>query len=383
MLQPFHVAIDRIYEAALNPNLWPQTLQSIADCFGDVGAILIYGRDDGGFGVIGSPSLARTVEEHAQGWSHRDTRANRFRERGYFLQSRVLSDSDILTEAEMAEDPFYTDFLARHGLKYFVAASLVPDRHVEVALSIQRRLGASPYTEDEKQLVDALSRHVERALRIGVQLLDGELVKNGLGEALSRLSVGVFALDSLNRIIFDNQSGRDLLGDGIEERGNRLHIVKPATRIEFEKAAKAQSPSGDADDWAFVSKPILVERQRTLRPLAVYLLPTSNALGEWAAFLGRTRCIAMIVDPDAHGPPDPTVIRDLLGLTMGEARVASLISAGESPREAAAKLNIAEETVRSVLKRVFDKMGVNRQSELASLMTRLIVNPPALNSRLQ
>ena len=32
------------------PALWPRALQAIADAFGDVGAILIWQRDDGGFG---------------------------------------------------------------------------------------------------------------------------------------------------------------------------------------------------------------------------------------------------------------------------------------------------------------------------------------------
>jgi DNA-binding CsgD family transcriptional regulator len=42
-----------------------------------------------------------------------------------------------------------------------------------------------------------------------------------------------------------------------------------------------------------------------------------------------------------------------------------------SPKEAAEKLGIAEETARSVLKRVFSKVGVSRQSELAVLIARL------------
>jgi DNA-binding CsgD family transcriptional regulator len=58
---------------------------------------------------------------------------------------------------------------------------------------------------------------------------------------------------------------------------------------------------------------------------------------------------------------------------LGEARVASLVGSGVRPREVAARLGIAEETVRTVLKRVFVKAGVSRQSELAALMTRLVL----------
>jgi DNA-binding CsgD family transcriptional regulator len=62
-------------------------------------------------------------------------------------------------------------------------------------------------------------------------------------------------------------------------------------------------------------------------------------------------------------------VRDLLGLTLGEARVASLVGHGLPPRDAAERLGIGEETARTTLKRVFAKTGVSRQSELAALMS--------------
>jgi hypothetical protein len=60
--QSFHAAIETIYDAALAPARWPAALQSIADCFGDVGALLLYGRDDGGFGYIESLGLSGLIE---------------------------------------------------------------------------------------------------------------------------------------------------------------------------------------------------------------------------------------------------------------------------------------------------------------------------------
>jgi DNA-binding CsgD family transcriptional regulator len=77
------------------------------------------------------------------------------------------------------------------------------------------------------------------------------------------------------------------------------------------------------------------------------------------------------MNPAAAGVADPTLVRDVLGVTLGEARIASLIGSGLSPKEAAEKLGITEETARSVLKRVFSKVGVSRQSELAVLIARL------------
>jgi DNA-binding CsgD family transcriptional regulator len=87
----------------------------------------------------------------------------------------------------------------------------------------------------------------------------------------------------------------------------------------------------------------------------------------------ETRALVLIVDPAGGEPPDPALVRDLLGLTLGEARVAALVGSGVTTRDAAARLGISEETVRTVLKRVFSKSGVSRQSELAALLSRLVI----------
>jgi DNA-binding CsgD family transcriptional regulator len=53
--------------------------------------------------------------------------------------------------------------------------------------------------------------------------------------------------------------------------------------------------------------------------------------------------------------------------------VASLVASGLPPRDAAERLGITEGTARTALKRVFNKVGVSRQSELATLLTKLVL----------
>lgn len=63
MRDAFVAAVEAIYDAAPDPSRWPVALQAIADVFGDVGAILSFLRDDGGFGAIGSPQLLGLLNE--------------------------------------------------------------------------------------------------------------------------------------------------------------------------------------------------------------------------------------------------------------------------------------------------------------------------------
>jgi DNA-binding CsgD family transcriptional regulator len=51
------------------------------------------------------------------------------------------------------------------------------------------------------------------------------------------------------------------------------------------------------------------------------------------------------------------------------------VAAGERPKSVAEKLGMTEESARVVLKRVFAKAGVSRQSELVALVSNLTSMP--------
>jgi DNA-binding CsgD family transcriptional regulator len=118
---------------------------------------------------------------------------------------------------------------------------------------------------------------------------------------------------------------------------------------------------------------MLVDRPDGKRPIAIHILPLAPSDRAEDRVLTPARAIVLAIQPDAGGPPDPAQVRDLLGLTLGEARVAALVGSGLAPREAAARLGIGEETARTALKRVFSKVGVSRQSELTALLTKLVL----------
>lgn len=366
-------AIEAIYAAATSPTTWPGALQEIANCTEDAGAILIYGRDDGSFGVINSPSLDECVVEYGANWSLRDTRANRSRERGYFVGRDVITDRDVVTPQEVVSDPFYSDFLRRYGLRYFAAAMVSPDPHVEVALSIQRPIEKPEYSESELDLIARLGPHVEKSLRLSLRLMDAELLNVGLGTALSRIGIGVFALDSLGRVVFSNVAGDKLLGDGLDIANDRLTFGASAETAGTANAAIRAVVDGKTSDLSANPSPILVQRSHSLRPLAIYVLPIDLPDNPVNAMLTHARAIVLAIDSENSEPPDASIVRDALGLTLGEARIASLVGSGMQTRDAANKLGINEETARSALKRVFQKVGVSRQSELAALMTKLVL----------
>src|SRR5436190_92654 len=80
-----------------------------------------------------------------------------------------------------------------------------------------------------------------------------------------------------------------------------------------------------ADDLAGKPVPLVIERKRSRHPLAVYVMPVPFSGYPAEHFLSHACALVLVIDPDTDAPPDPALVRDLLGLTLGEARVAALI----------------------------------------------------------
>lgn len=65
------------------------------------------------------------------------------------------------------------------------------------------------------------------------------------------------------------------------------------------------------------------------------------------------------------------MLRESFGLTTAEARLAVLLAHGLTLAEAAERVGVSIHTVRNQLRAVFDKLGLNRQSELVRALTQL------------
>lgn len=79
------------------------------------------------------------------------------------------------------------------------------------------------------------------------------------------------------------------------------------------------------------------------------------------------------------------VFSELFSLTTAEMRVLSLLLAGGSVNHAAARLNIAQSTAQTHMKRILEKTGTHRQAELVKIFYEVTIpwpgRPPATPER--
>lgn len=161
-------------------------------------------------------------------------------------------------------------------------------------------------------------------------------------------------------LIEANASGRALLGPDGPRSGEPLLSGQAAEKHALCNALKMSC----ARKGPRVSEPIALTRPGGGHLLA-YVLPLEH--GEH----GGDAALVLLADPRGPERRDAAQMLQLFGLTGAEAKLAALVGVGNAPRGAALELKISEHTARSTMKTVYDKLGINKQSELGHLVAKL------------
>jgi DNA-binding CsgD family transcriptional regulator/PAS domain-containing protein len=371
-LAAWDLVIEAIYAAASAPDRWPEALRSIAELLDSRGALLLYQHRNHRFGAIVSPQLVSMAQEYDRNWQHLDVRAERVFHAIANGHRDVQADHQLFSADEIATLPIYQQFLLPHGILWGMAVPVSPHPEVSVILSLLRDKDKPAYSDVLQEQLFALSRHVERALSLSIRLMDAEAERLGFAQALDRIDCGVFVLDADRQVLFANQTAQELLGGGLSLAAGRLELGDGAARRALAQQLGRVGIGGGGDGTAGDGRvgPALILPDGD-RSLILQIVPLRTPIEGPA--LQTASVIVLVTDQARSRPFDPAVVRDLFHLTLGEARLAALVGSGTAPADAAATLGITQNTARTVLRRVFEKLGVARQSEMAALMGKLFM----------
>ena len=189
-------------------------------------------------------------------------------------------------------------------------------------------------------------------------------------EALNALDVGVVLLRAPVEVIFANQSAERVFrrADGLSVRAGSLRASDASSDAALHAAvrvATATEPSLTAPGAIHVAR---IESQRPYQ-LVVTPLPQGT---ETMKGLPTPHVMVVIADPDRARAVPRQSLESLYGLTPREAALAAALTEGATLKEAARALGMMYETARSHLRRVFEKTGTCRQSELITRLGELL-----------
>jgi DNA-binding CsgD family transcriptional regulator/PAS domain-containing protein len=360
-------AIDAIYASALDPERWPEALSHMTHVAGGIGAVIVPVTAADEMVTIASASLEESNRDYSREWWHHDIRKEKVLARG--PMNGLITDADLLDDVTLRTHPFCQEFSRRHGLgAYMGYVTVLPSKQI-ITVGVHRDLRHGPFETADKDNFARLAPHAARAIAAAAEIAEGRRASRLLRNTLDRLTRGVILLDVQGGVVAVSETARSMLGTGFTVSRGRL---KAAT-TQDQKALDALVMSALPGRTTLVRPPLVLARHAGgERKVLVQAIPVAG--GEQTSFEHLALRPGVLVLVHDLSTPALEVVQERLvrlGLTKGQARIAAAVGSGLSSKEAAAQLRLTDGTIRTVLKAVYQRLDISRQSQLVALVTKL------------
>lgn len=367
---PVLLLVGALYDAALDPGLWPTALDQLADLTGSQFAHLFYIDPR-----TGPSPVFTAVSERAP-----DASLNRYHTHYEALDPRraagdkqpagtVVPDWSIVPQEEFVQGEFYNEFYSPLGLRWLACGTAVRSESLVACLGLTRGVRDDAYTKDVCRWANRIMPHLARAVAIHHRLGGIETATNAGFRALDPLQLGVIVLDERARPIFMNRAVERIIA---EQDGLRYSASTGVTAEQHDETRALQ---------AAIGRVISLEEILTLRDCDVvrvtrpslrrpYLILAAPAASRSRLVRRESGAMAYLIvqDPDRRVQPCAELVSILHRLTPAEADVASRLAAGYSLPEIAEQRGSSLHTVRWLLKQAMAKTDTRSQAALVSLV---------------
>src|SRR5215813_10463978 len=181
---------------------------------------------------------------------------------------------------------------------------------------------------------------------------------------LDQFSVGVVLVDQSARVLFANAAAHSL-----SEQGGPLRLNSGVADFSSKHARRLCKVIRSVLQGSLVRTMCIPSSSE--RSLLVLAAPVNGDKLDRSDFSPRRSAAAILFICDPGRPTHVPVawLTDAYGLTLAQARVARAVSSGTTIADTAQRLCVSPNTVKTHLRRVYEKTGTSRQAELVRLMT--------------
>ncbi len=355
--------IGGIYDCVLNPESWNAVLPRIGAFVG--------GSGGGLFAHHPSRRSASIYYQFGTDPSYRQLYLEKYMTLDpmfgtYFVLDigDVFSSSTIMPHAEFLQSRFYKEWVRPQGWYDNICVYLDRSSEGHAALVVFRNEREGIADEPARKRLRLLVPHLRRAVLIG-NLIDFKTAQAAtFADALDGLSAGTLFVDSSGRITHANAAAQALLAAGDVLRGShgRLVATDPETNQALCDILLAAGSGDGAIGVKGVAVPLLA---RSGERYVAHVLPLSSGARRSAGYAAAAALFVQKAALATHSPPE--VIAKTYRLTPMEVRILlAIVEVGGGP-QVAETLGIGEGTVKTHLKRLYEKTGARRQADLVKL----------------
>jgi len=185
---------------------------------------------------------------------------------------------------------------------------------------------------------------------------------------LDLVNVGLLVTCAAGRMLLANHTAEQILkaSDGLEL--NPLGVVR--TSLKSTPTLTALIEAVTKPGPAMRESVVPVRRPSGKRPLTAVVRSLEGGLR--AENPAGPATLLFLLDPEVSAERVEAELQQLYGFTPAEASLANLMMEGKALDECCVILKIRRSTARTHLQHLFEKVGVQRQGELVSLLLRSI-----------
>ena len=383
-----HKLIGDIYDAALEPKLWPQVLSEIAEHW-QCNYINL---------VAGDQLNPNTVIVHAHGTTEEQIRwymenkldvldkqsAMEWLKRGLPIGTAAANHQlfGSIENYKQAAGRFYTDCLQKMGVLYQIGSilELTDFRYSIIGLN---RGEQQPFSDDEVAIASRLMPHIRRAIQIHRQIIHVREQTKILYRMLDNMVAGVLLLDVNGRVCYANPSAEILLSQSGTLSASARYGLKAADDAqwaELNKLVQGAIKTGTRERHYLGTHEerksggvIGLTNQHGEKPLMLTITPLSEMSGyEQLASDGIAAGI-FLTDPNAQRIVAKKILQQNYLLNDRECDVCEAFLNCATLEGVAEALGLTASTVRSYMRDIYEKTQHRSQAELMKLLMGLTI----------
>ncbi|PWT86809.1 MAG: LuxR family transcriptional regulator [Proteobacteria bacterium] len=357
--------ITRIYDAALDPALWPDALEGIAAFVnGQVGGLLV---KDQVHKCVSARCHSGTDPHYMQLYERTYSQLGPVATSLFCGVGRVVAIPDLMPYKQFCQSRFYEEWARPQGWVDIAVAGLENTSEGCVYLSMARDETSGMVDDEMRRRMVLVAPHVQRAVLIGRMIEFRKAAAATFAEMLDNLSFGLFLVDARGVLVHANAAGHEMLaaGDLLRASSDRL----TALDAQVDQALRdtvAAAGRGDADvGIRGIALPLTAhDAQRYV----AHVLPLTSGARQSAHATYAATAALFVRKAAMEYPSHAEVIGKTYHLTPAELRVLfGIVQIGGVP-EVAAAFGVADATIKTHVSRLYEKTGTGRQADLVRLV---------------
>jgi len=361
--------IGEIYDAALDPGLWPRTieascrlLKSCASAIASVDLMLPAASITYSFGV--DPG-------YLEGFGKDAARYPFMRNLMRAEIGRASSASEKMSAHEFRNSSLYRQWSEPKGhVIDLFNVTLERTATAVVHLGFVRHDTVGVVDAETINDLRLLFPHYRRAVLIGKVIEHARVEAAALGDTLDGLAAGVFLVDAELRLVHANRSGEHMLEERtiVRKDADVLAVIDGAANATLRETCAAIAV-GSSLGLEGIGVAI---RTWDREPYIAHVLPLTSGARRKAGRFYRAVAAIFVRSARLERPAALDAMAQLYGLTPAEIRaLVGVVELGGIPPTARA-YEVSPETIKTHLRRVFDKTGTSRQTDLVKLVAGIV-----------